>query len=109
MEIKLNLKMEWKVFVLIVIICLLVLFILYGGYQEPIIMVYTNCTCPTSDLGYWDYEVESNDVSEQEPPFLGTLRCCYPSECGIPCEYENNSNCIYPVMCGTLKELGLED
>jgi hypothetical protein len=51
---------------------------------------------------------ECCDESESDPKDIWIkpmeLRCCYPTECGIPCEHEN-PNCIYPVACYPEKEI----
>ncbi len=62
-----------------------------------------------------EYGLKKVEEISDYPPFdinypkstIFHMECCYPSECEIPCEY-NNPNCIYPIKCGTLEELGLE-
>ncbi len=53
-----------------------------------------------------DFKLTEEDKIPTVTNVTFSLRCCYPSECGIPCKYED-SNCIYPVKCGTAEELGI--
>ena len=48
MRISVDLKMEWKIFWLLIIILFLLFYIVMASFNFPILTVYNNCTCPVS-------------------------------------------------------------
>lgn len=110
MKIDMNIKMDANTKVIVVwsIMLLIILFTLGWLVDKDGLIVinhYDNCSCPKSYIEpmYWNI----NEPIEFNNSFSLRDGCCYPSECGIPCEHENPS-CTYAVACGTLEELGLE-
>ena len=106
MNIKINLIMDsrWFWIILAILIIVLVYMLNYGNMNISLITVqqYQNCTVPDY-LRYQPYWESTGIYTIQEHK-----ECCYPTEC-----YENiedmpqDCDCIYPVACGTLEELGL--
>lgn len=90
------------IFSILVMICfILSLFAFEDGHLIEV-QQYQNCTVPDY-LNYQPYWETTGTYTIQEHK-----ECCYPTEC-----YDNiedipqDCDCIYPVACGTLEELGL--
>lgn len=103
MKIHINMKMDSKWLTLFILI-LIIIALCFLNYGHPIIEInhYANCSCPKTYPDYMPYTTYITSINYNH----SKSECCYPTEC-----YENiedipkDCNCIYPVVCGTYKEL----
>jgi len=116
MKIKIDLKMDTKVFWLMIIIAILLIYFISLIWNISLLEVhtYTNCSCP--EHNYWNYnKLEPNEAIithslhwlDNNP--MGDLirRCCYPLDCPQAKDNPEDCKCTYMVMCGTAEELGI--
>lgn len=125
MNIKINLTMDSNVLMFsIVLIIIFSLVITTSSVDDtPLITVekYNNTCEKTEYPTYWiegeEYRVVYWIKGEQQSDrFWGVknvptkpYECCYPIECYeiLNLEEYAKCDCIYPIVCGTLEELGL--
>jgi len=78
-------------------------YIYIGVYPPPEQLTTTNIN---STISYWS---DNNSGFYNYTTTYDLGRCCYPSNCYQAKDNPEDCTCIYPIMCGTLEELGIDN
>jgi hypothetical protein len=97
MKLKIDLKIDTKTFVLVMISLLLLFLIICSTFNLRWFEVhnYSNCTVRVSESPYY--------LNVQNwSPYYSTIniKCCYPTNCPQAKDNPKDCYCIYPVYCG---------